>query len=123
MTKMTIPIDWDVLNAATDGDSTAIKELVNLYLNQGSENIRALRAAIQSGKTALVADLAHRFLGSSRFFGATAIGKPLGALMQLGRSHQLGSPAIQHIDDAEREFGRIEEFFKEWSNSNAIHAQ
>ena len=105
-------IDWEILRNATDGDNAAIKEVIAIYLLQGPKNVKALRAAVARDDFAQVAMLAHKFLGSSRFFGATEIDKPLTALLKMGRLRRLSSKASTHVDHTEQEFDRISEFLK-----------
>jgi HPt (histidine-containing phosphotransfer) domain-containing protein len=107
---VTNPVDWNVLRAATDNDKAALKEVVSIYLHQGVKNVKALRSAVQRQDPDEVAMLAHKFLGSSRFFGATEIGKPLAILMKMGRSHQLSPNAAELVELTEKEFSRIKQF-------------
>ncbi len=112
MNKNRVPINWQVLSDAAEGDAAAMKELAAIYLHQGVKTLRKLRSAVQNIKPGKVVDAAHRFLGSSRFFGATEIGKPLAALVKKGRSGRLGPTAVQLVDQTEKEFVRIKQFFK-----------
>jgi HPt (histidine-containing phosphotransfer) domain-containing protein len=112
MTAHALPVDWKILRAATDGDEAEMQELVSIYLRQGSKNLQKLRAAVEQENSQQVAELAHGFLGSSRFFGATQIVKPLTALLKLGRADSLGSAAAELVDQTEQEFVRIDQFFK-----------
>ena len=112
MTTPALPVDWKILRAATDDDETAMKELVTIYLYQGSKNVKKLRAAVEQKDPKQVTAVAHGFLGSSRFFGATQIVKPLAALVTLSRAHRLGPAAAQLVDQTAKEFVRINQFFK-----------
>lgn len=103
----THPVDWNVLRAATDNDKAAMKEVVSVYLHQGMKSVAELRSAVDRKDPDEVAALAHRFLGSSRFVGATEIGAPLEALVKMGRSHRLSAAAAQLLDRTEKEFERL----------------
>ena len=108
-----LPVDRDVLLAATDGNEDVIKEIVSIYLRQGIKSVKKLRSAVKRDDPEQVAALAHRFWGSSRFFGADDIGKPLAALLKMGRSRHLSSKAPGLVDRTEQEFVRIDQFFKD----------
>jgi len=110
--KNAIPIDWNILRAATDGDEAAIQELSAIYLQQGIKRLKKLRSAVLRKDSEQVTEVAHAFLGSSRFFGASGIGKPLAALLKMGRAQRLGPTAAQLMDRTEKEFARIDYFFK-----------
>ncbi len=119
------PVDWKIFRAATDGDQAAMKELAAIYLQQGVKTVKKLRSAVEHEKPEEVVEAAHRFLGSSRFFGATEIGKPLAALLKRGRSRRLGPASERLVDQTEKEFVRINQFFKAlrekplWSSAHA----
>jgi len=104
------PVDWNVLRAATDNDKGAMKEVISIYLHEGVKKVKALRSAVEGQDPDQIVMLAHQFLGSSRFVGATEIGKPLSALVKMGRSHQLNSTAAQLVNRTEKEFVRIDHF-------------
>lgn len=108
----TQPVDWSVLRAATDNDKSAMKEVVSVYLHQGFKSVKESRTAIQREDPDEVAALAHRFLGSSRFVGATEIGIPLEALVKMGRSRRLSATAVQLLDRTEKEFVRLGHYLK-----------
>jgi HPt (histidine-containing phosphotransfer) domain-containing protein len=110
--EKSLPIDWKILRTATDGDEAVIKEIISIYLREGPKNVKELRSAVASADTKQVAALAHRFLGSSRFFGATEIGKPLTALLKMARARRLSAKAAEYVNRAEKEFVRIHEFLK-----------
>ena len=111
-TAKSSPVNWTLLRAVTDNDKQAIKEVVLIYLRQGARNVKALRSAVRRDDLRQVAVLAHRFLGSSRFFGATAIGKPLAALLKMSRSQRLSPKAAALVERTEKEFVRISQFLK-----------
>ena len=110
--KLQPAIDWNILRGATDGDETAMKEVVALYLRLGPKNLKELRSAVVRKDPTQVAALAHRFLGSSRFIGATEMGTPLAALVKMGRSRRLSSAAAGLVDRTEEEFVRIDQYLK-----------
>ena len=107
-----LPVNWDVLRDATDNDKAAMKEIILIYLRTGVENVKELRSAVQREDPAQVASLAHRFLGSSRFLGATKIGIPLAALMKMGRTRRLSPSAAHLVDRTEKELVRIDHYVK-----------
>ena len=74
---------------------------------QGIQSVKELRSAVERKDPDGVAALAHRFLGSSRFVGATEIGIPLEALVKMGRSHRLSAMAATLLDRTEEEFDRL----------------
>ena len=108
----TLPVDWDVLRAATDNDKTAMKEVVSIYLNQGLKSVKELRGAIERENPEQVAALAHRFLGSCRFVGAMEIVIPLTALMKMGQSRRLSPKAVGLMNRTEKDFARLDHYLK-----------
>ena len=107
-----VPINWKILREATDNDKEAMEELVSIYLRQGLQKVKELRVAVQERDSWQVTIHSHQFLGSSRFFGATQIVKPLASLMKMGRSGRIGSTATRLVDQTEKELNRIGQFFK-----------
>jgi HPt (histidine-containing phosphotransfer) domain-containing protein len=65
-------IDFDQLEAATDGDAEVMRELVNLYFQQAGEIMAGLEEAAKAGDAAQINHLAHKLAGSSLACGMSA---------------------------------------------------
>ena len=65
-------IDFDQLQAATDGDAVVMRELVDLYFQQAGEIMAGLGEAAKAGDAAQINHLAHKLAGSSLACGMSA---------------------------------------------------
>jgi HPt (histidine-containing phosphotransfer) domain-containing protein len=70
-------IDFEQLDAATDGDAAVMRELVNLYFQQAGEIMAGLSVAAKAGDAAEINHLAHKLAGSSLACGMMAAAPPL----------------------------------------------
>jgi CheY-like chemotaxis protein len=109
LTEEECPVDVQRLMEVGDDDPQQVRELVGLFLVQSEDFLKKLSAAILSGATKEVNQLAHQYLGVSAGCGMTAIVPPLQELEQMGRSGLL-SGAEQSFANATNQFIRIRQF-------------
>jgi CheY-like chemotaxis protein len=67
------PVDMERLLYVASGDEELLQELVELYLNQTSETIKRLNAAVATGDAGEVNRLAHSYIGGSATCGMNPI--------------------------------------------------
>jgi HPt (histidine-containing phosphotransfer) domain-containing protein len=86
-------VDFDQLQAACDGDAVLMRELLDLYFQQGNDIMTALGDAIERHDIAEVDHLAHKLAGSSLACGMTAVVASLRQLEGGAKSgHLNGAP-------------------------------
>jgi HPt (histidine-containing phosphotransfer) domain-containing protein len=88
-----------------------LQELVSLYLNQTSQQLELLRAAIEQGDAERVNRLAHSSAGASSTCGMVAIVPILRRLEHMGAENDLAE-APQVFAAIAREFQRIRNFLQ-----------
>jgi HPt (histidine-containing phosphotransfer) domain-containing protein len=103
------PATWANLVEMTGDDLAFIDELVDTYLDEGSAQIAALRAAADRGTVSELVRPAHSMKSSSLNIGALRLGELCRALEEAARSGSVTGAAAQvdvitsAFDDARRE--------------------
>jgi HPt (histidine-containing phosphotransfer) domain-containing protein len=77
-------IDLTRFEELSEGDPSSLLELINLYLDKTSEQIKELDQAITSGASANVARIAHSMVGASAMVGMDILIQPLRTLEGYG---------------------------------------
>jgi HPt (histidine-containing phosphotransfer) domain-containing protein len=95
----------------TSGNLDELRDLINLYLKQTSEQITQLLAAVKSGAAPDVRRLAHSCAGASATCGMRGIVPPLRELEREGDSGNL-THAPELARAVEQEFNRIRAFLE-----------
>ena len=108
----------DILNDLTDGDADSLRELVDLFFKQTSQQLEQLEAAVRANKAEDVRRLAHSCAGASATLGMTRFVPLLRKLERQGASGMLTS-ATQVYEDTAREFKLIQHFLAAQLNSAA----
>jgi CheY-like chemotaxis protein len=105
------PVNMERLHDFTNGNADDLRELINLYLKQTSEQITQLLAAVKAGAAPEVRRLAHSCAGASATCGMSGI-VPL--LQELEREGDAGEliHAAELSQRVEKEFNRICEFLE-----------
>ncbi|HEX4119416.1 MAG TPA: response regulator [Verrucomicrobiae bacterium] len=67
------PVDFDQVQAASDGDVAVMRELVELYFQQAAQIMAGLDQAITGSEVQQVDHLAHKLAGSSLACGMSAV--------------------------------------------------
>ena len=111
------PVDLERLNDFAGGSPSALQELVDLWVNQTTEQMDQIEAACKEGNAALVARVAHSCAGASSTCGITAVVPALRRLEAIGNAGDL-SAVPQHLAAIRREFDRAKCFLE--SRSVAI---
>jgi CheY-like chemotaxis protein/HPt (histidine-containing phosphotransfer) domain-containing protein len=104
------PVDMGRLMQFADGDIDALKEIIQLYLNQTMGHLDELEAAVNDKSIPDIMRMAHKSAGSSSTCGINAIVPPL---RQMERNAHEGhiSSAPQLMLQARQELGRIRQYF------------
>jgi CheY-like chemotaxis protein len=105
------PVDMERLVEFTDGSAENLRELVDLYLSQTSEQFDKLRAAVVAGDAAEVRRVAHSCAGASATCGMRYLVPLLRELEHQGRDGKLTN-AAEVFEQAGQEFKRIQLFLE-----------
>jgi CheY-like chemotaxis protein len=112
------PVEMDIMNDLTDGDADSLRELVDLFFKQTSQQLAQLEAAVHANKAEDVRRVAHSCAGASATLGMTRFVPLLRKLERQGASGMLTS-ATQVYEDTAREFKLIQDFLAAQLNSAA----
>jgi HPt (histidine-containing phosphotransfer) domain-containing protein len=107
------PVEMERLLDFTDGNPDNLKELVMLYLNQTSEQMGQLDAAVRAGSAQEVRRLAHSCAGASATCGVRQLVPILRELERQGSEEKL-TTAADLCQQAGREFQRIRIFLEDY---------
>ena len=113
-----LPVKMDRLNDLTDGSADSLRELVDLFLKQTTQQLAQLEAAVRANKADDVRRVAHSCAGASATLGMTRFVPMLRELEKQGASGAL-TTAAQVCEDAAREFKLIQNFLAAQLNSAA----
>ena len=113
-----LPVEMDRLNDLTEGNADSIRELVDLFLKQTTQQLEQLEAAVRANKADDVRRVAHSCAGASATLGMTRFVPLLRELEKQGASGAL-TTAAQVYEDAAREFKLIQNFLAARLNSAA----
>jgi CheY-like chemotaxis protein len=105
------PVDMDRLLEFTDGSAENLRELVDLYLSQTTEQLEKLRTAIAATDAAEVRRVAHSCAGASATCGMRHMVPLLRELERQGREGKL-SDAAAVFEQTAHEFQRIRVFLE-----------
>ena len=104
-----LPVEMDRLNDLTEGNADSIRELVDLFLKQTTQQLAQLEAAVRANKADDVRRVAHSCAGASATLGMTRFVPLLRELEKQGASGAL-TTAVQVYEEAAREFKLIQIF-------------
>jgi HPt (histidine-containing phosphotransfer) domain-containing protein len=105
----TPPVEMERLNELTDSDPASIRELIDLFYNQTSQQLAQLETAVLENKADVVRRVAHSCAGASATLGMTRFVPLMRELEKQGASGTLTS-AVEVYEKAEIEFKLIKEF-------------
>ncbi len=105
------PVEMERLHDFTNGNPEDLRELINLYLKQTSDQVTQLLAAVKGSHAPDVRRLAHSCAGASATCGMTAILPPLRDLEHEGESGKLVH-AAKLAGQVDHEFNRIRIFLE-----------
>ena len=106
-----VPVDMDRLLEFTDGNPDSLRELITLYLEQTTEQLEQLGAAVEAGQAGEVRRLAHSCAGASATCGMRDLVPLLRELERQGAEGALRD-ADKLFQRADREFRRIQAFLQ-----------
>src|ERR1039457_4814663 len=112
------PVEMDILNDLTDGNADSLRELVDLFFKQTTQQLEQLEAAVRANKAEDVRRVAHSCAGASATLGMTRFVPLLRKLERQGASGTLIN-ATQVYGDTAREFKLIQNFLATQLNSAA----
>jgi CheY-like chemotaxis protein len=112
------PVEMDRLNDLTEGNADSLRELVDLFLKQTTQQLEQLEAAVRANKAEDVRRVAHSCAGASATLGMTRFVPLLRKLERQGASGTLIT-ATQVYEDTAREFKLIQNFLAAQLNSAA----
>ena len=104
-----LPVEMDRLNDLTDGNADSIRELIDLFFKQTTQQLAQLEAAVRANKAEEVRRVAHSCVGASATLGMTRFVPLLRELEKQGASGTL-TTAAQVYEEAAREFKLIQNF-------------
>jgi CheY-like chemotaxis protein len=111
------PVDMERLRELTDGTEAGVRELVKLYIDQTTTQLRELETAIRAGQAVEVRRLAHSCAGASATCGMGGIVPLMREMEKQGFEAKLTTAAGLYADAA-REFDRICAFLATYSSPN-----
>ena len=103
------PVEMDRLNDLTDGNADGLRELVEMYFKQTSQQFEQIKAAIAANKADEVRRVAHSCAGASATLGMKRLGQLMRDLEKVGAAGALTN-APQICDDAAREYTSVKKF-------------
>jgi signal transduction histidine kinase/two-component SAPR family response regulator/HPt (histidine-containing phosphotransfer) domain-containing protein len=106
------PVDMSRMNDLTGGDPAMLKELVEMFYKQTSQQMVQIEAAVREGNATQVRHVAHSCKGASATLGMTQLAKTMLVLEKMGVEGTL-TDAPKFCEDAAVEFKRIEKFLSE----------
>jgi signal transduction histidine kinase/ActR/RegA family two-component response regulator/HPt (histidine-containing phosphotransfer) domain-containing protein len=106
------PVDMSRMNDLTGGDTTSLRELVDMYYKQTTTQMAQIEAAVREGNATQVRHVAHSCKGSSATLGMTHLAKLMLALEKMGVEGKL-TDAPKVCEDAAAEYKKIEQFLSE----------
>jgi HPt (histidine-containing phosphotransfer) domain-containing protein len=111
-----LPVEMDRLNELTDGNADSLRELVDMFFKQTTQQLAQLEAAVRANKADDVRRVAHSCVGASATLGMTRFVPLLRELEKQGASGTL-TTAAQVYEEAAREFKLIQNFLAAQLNS------
>ncbi|MFN2453212.1 MAG: PAS domain S-box protein [Pyrinomonadaceae bacterium] len=106
------PVDMERLLDVANGDEELLRELIELSLQQVSDDVVKLRTAIEAEAADDVNRLAHTNVGGCATCGMDALSALMRKLEEMGQANQLAGAAAV-VAEVEREFERTKTFLRD----------
>ncbi len=103
------PVELDRLNDLTNNDEASLRELVELYYQQTTQQFAQIQAAIAAGQAGEVRRIAHSCAGASATLGMKRLGQLMRELESEGAAGTLTN-ASRICEDALREYQAVKQF-------------
>lgn len=111
-------VDLERLNEFSSGSAESFQELVTLYLNQTTDQIQQMTAAMEGGDLTRVSRVAHSCAGASSTCGMLAIA-PVLRKLELAACEGQAELAPELLRQAQTEFQRIKSFFDNYRTTRS----
>ena len=111
-----LPVEMERLNELTEGNMDSIRELVDMFFKQTTQQLEQMETAVRANKADDVRRLAHSCAGASATLGMTRFVPMLRELEKQGASGTL-TTAAQVYEDAAHEYKLIQYFLAAQLNS------
>jgi signal transduction histidine kinase/HPt (histidine-containing phosphotransfer) domain-containing protein len=115
------PVEMDRLRDLTDGNQDSLRELVDLYYRQTSQQLLQLESAVKNRSADEVRRVAHSCAGASATLGMTRLVPLLRAMEKHGTSGNLGE-VPQLFQSAAAEFKQIQLFLAAQPGLDSVKA-
>jgi signal transduction histidine kinase/HPt (histidine-containing phosphotransfer) domain-containing protein len=102
-------VEMDRLNSLTDNNTDSLRELIELYCRQTTQQFVQLEAAMAANQPAEVRRVAHSCAGSSATLGMMRLGQLMRRLEKEGAAGELTN-AGPICEDAQREYQAVKQF-------------
>jgi HPt (histidine-containing phosphotransfer) domain-containing protein len=106
------PIDVERLRRTFEDDDV-VAELYAMYVQDTSQRISELRAALEAGEAAKINRTGHTLKGSSANIGANGM-RTVAAALEAADVEKENERVSTLVDDLEHEFARVERFINEF---------
>jgi HPt (histidine-containing phosphotransfer) domain-containing protein len=103
------PVEMDRLNDLTDNNADSLRELVDMYCKQTTQQFAQIESAMAANKAEEVRRVAHSCAGSSSTLGMMRLGQLMRSLEKEGAAGTLTN-AAQICEDARREYQTVKQF-------------
>lgn len=102
-------VDLDLLSDAMGGDDALVREVTDLYVEDGTRLLPRLEAAVRAGDLEVVRTLAHSLKGSSASIGAAGAATVFAEIERAAREGD-AAPLPEALDRARAVFDRVVAF-------------
>jgi signal transduction histidine kinase/HPt (histidine-containing phosphotransfer) domain-containing protein len=103
------PVEMDRLNGLTDNNADSLRELVELFFRQTTQQFAQLEAALAANQSAEVRRVAHSCAGASATLGMARLGQLMRRLEKEGAAGEL-TEAARTCQNARREYQAVRRF-------------
>jgi signal transduction histidine kinase/HPt (histidine-containing phosphotransfer) domain-containing protein len=103
------PVEMDRLNDLTDNNSDSLRELIEMYFKQTTQQFDQIKAALRAGNTDEVRRVAHSCAGASATLGMMRLGQLMRDMEKEGAAGALTN-AAKICEDAAREYSSVKKF-------------
>lgn len=114
-------MDWDRFSEVTDGNEETMRELIELFYRQTTQQLCQIEAALKIGKADEVRRVAHSCAGASATLGMVRLAPVLRTLEKQAAEGNLGE-APQLFQNAGAEFKQIQLFLATQPGLSSIQA-
>jgi HPt (histidine-containing phosphotransfer) domain-containing protein len=114
-------MDWDRFTDVTGGDEETMRELIELFYRQTTQQLSQIESALQTGNAEEVRRVAHSCAGASATLGMVRLVPLLRTMEKLGAGGNLNE-VPQLFQNAKNEFKQIQLFLATQPGLSSIQA-